>query len=153
MEYNHNRFLSVRFGQAAVAAVLVAESLSEPDAIRPTLPIYLRELFPAELVGVMVQGSAARPVGKSELGVGYKFYVANNNFEGNSQTDLRDGKAWGARGAGALPDAADRCRRFDVAADIYRGHVGLTDKRARQKTTSSVSKASSKSRSSCFRRE
>ena len=67
-------------------------------------PIYLRELFPAELVGVMVQGSAVtRPSGSSEFGVGYKFYVANNNFEGNSQTDLQDGKSWGGRGQVRFP--------------------------------------------------
>ena len=33
MEYNHNRLLSVRGRQAAVAAILVAEPLSEPDAV------------------------------------------------------------------------------------------------------------------------
>ena len=91
-----------------------------------TLPIYLRELFPAELIGVMVQGSAARPVGQSEFGVGYKFYVANNNFEGNSQADLQDGKSWGARGAGSPPDGG-ALRRFDAAFDVYRGHIGLAD--------------------------
>ena len=90
------------------------------------LPIYLRELFPAELVGVTVQGSAARPVGTSEFGVGYKFYVANNNFEGNSRTDRRDGKSWGARGQVRFPTAG-ALRRFDVAVDIYRGHVGLSN--------------------------
>jgi len=82
-----------------------------------TLPIYLRELFPAELIGVTVQGSAARPVGQSEFGVGYKFYVANNNFEGNSRADLQDGKSWGARGQVRLP----------TGGDVYRGHVGLAD--------------------------
>ena len=98
--------------------------LSEPDALT-TLPIYLRELFPAELVGVMVQGSAGQSVGTSELGVGYKFYVANNNFEGNSRRDLRDGKSWGARGQLRFPTGG-ALRRFDVAADVYRGQVGLT---------------------------
>jgi hypothetical protein len=76
---------------------------------------------------VTVQGVAARPVGASEFGVGYKFYVANNNFEGNSRTDLRDGKAWGARGQLRFPTGRV-LRRFDVAADIYRGQVGLTTK-------------------------
>ena len=70
-------------------------------------------------------GSAGQPVGTSELGVGYKFYVANNNFEGNSRSDLRDGKAWGARGQVRFPTGG-ALRRFDVAADVYRGHVGLT---------------------------
>ena len=98
------------------------------------LPIYLRELFPAELVGVMVQGSAARPVGTSEFGVGYKFYVANNNFEGNSRADLRDGKSWGARGQVRFPTGG-ALRRFDVAADIYRGHVGLIDNTSSSTTT------------------
>ena len=96
------------------------------------LPIYLRELFPAELVGVTVQGSTATPVGTSEFGVGYKFYVANNNFEGNSRTDLRDGKSWGARGQVRFPTGG-ALRRFDVAADIYRGNVGLDEQRARRR--------------------
>ncbi len=62
-----------------------------------TLPIYLRELFPPELIGVMVRGQVTRPVGSSEFGVGYSLYAANNNFEGNSQADLQNGKAWGGR--------------------------------------------------------
>ena len=62
-----------------------------------TLPIYLRELFPPELIGVMVRGQVSRPVGSSEFGVGYSLYAANNNFEGNSQADLQNGKAWGGR--------------------------------------------------------
>jgi hypothetical protein len=74
----------------------------------------------------MVQGSAAKPVGTSGFGVGYKFYVANNNFEGNSRTDRRDGKSWGARGQVRLP-ATGALRRFDVALDMYRGNVGLTN--------------------------
>ncbi len=94
-----------------------------------TTPIYLRELFPAELVGVMFQGNTARPVGNSELGLGYKFYVANNNFEGNSQSDLSDGKSWGARGEVRFP-ASGAVRKIDVAADIYRGNVGLTNNTA-----------------------
>ena len=83
-------------------------------------------MFPAELIGVTVQGSAAKPVGTSELGVGYKFYVANNNFEGNSRTDRMDAKSWGARGEVRFP-AAGALRRFDVALDMYRGRVGVGD--------------------------
>ena len=52
----------------------------------------------------MVQGTVARPMGASELGIGYKLYVANNQFEGNSQADLRDAKSWGGRRAAAAPD-------------------------------------------------
>jgi hypothetical protein len=40
--------------------------------------------------------------------------------------DRREGKAWGARGQVRLP-ASGLLRRFDVAADLYRGHVGLTN--------------------------
>src|SRR3954468_5099507 len=121
MEYNHNRFLGVRFGKQLSPQYWWQNHY--PNLTYSTdLPIYLRELFPAELVGVMVQGSAARPVNASEFGVGYKVYVANNNFEGNSRTDLRDGKAWGARGQLRFPTGG-AVKRFDVAADIYRGHV------------------------------
>src|SRR5687768_1770612 len=124
MEYNHSRFLSVRVGKQ-LSPQYWWQNHYPNLTLSTALPIYLRELFPAELVGVMVQGTAARPVGTSEFGVGYKFYVANNNFEGNSRADLRDGKAWGARGQVRLPTGG-ALRRLDVAADVYRGHVGLT---------------------------
>jgi hypothetical protein len=126
MEYNHNRFLSVRVGKQ-LSPQYWWQNHYPNLTLSTDLPIYLRELFPAELIGVTVQGSAARPVGTSEFGVGYKFYVANNNFEGNSRTDRRDGKSWGARGQLRFPTHG-ALRRLDVAADVYRGHVGLTDK-------------------------
>jgi hypothetical protein len=123
MEYNHNRFLGVRFGKQLSPQYWWQNHY--PNLTYSTaLPIYLRELFPAELVGVMVQGSAAKPVHASELGIGYKFYVANNNFEGNSNADLRDEKAWGGRLQFRLPTSG-ALKKFDVAADVYRGHVGL----------------------------
>jgi hypothetical protein len=125
MEYNHNRLLSVRVGKQ-LSPQYWWQNHYPNLTLSTALPIYLRELFPAELVGVTVQGSAARPVGTSELGVGYKFYVANNNFEGNSRTDRRDGKSWGARGQLRFPTRG-ALRRLDVAADVYRGHVGLSN--------------------------
>ena len=125
MEYNHNRFLSFRFGKQ-LSPQYWWQNHYPNLTLSTALPIYLRELFPAELVGVTVQGSAATPVGASEFGVGYKFYVANNNFEGNSRTDRRDGKSWGARGQVRFPTGG-ALRRLDVAMDLYRGHVGLVD--------------------------
>ncbi len=125
MEYNHNHLLSVRVGKQ-LSPQYWWQNHYPNLTLSTATPIFLRELFPAELVGLMVQGAAVRPVGESELGLGYKFYVANNNFEGNSQSDLRDGKSWGARGQIRLP-ARGALRRLDVAADIYRGHVGLTN--------------------------
>ncbi|HUP41480.1 MAG TPA: hypothetical protein VM115_15250 [Vicinamibacterales bacterium] len=126
MEYNHNRLLSVRVGKQ-LSPQYWWQNHYPNLTLSTALPIYLRELFPAELVGVTVQGSAASLVGASEFGVGYKFYVANNNFEGNSRTDRRDGKSWGARGQLRFPTGG-ALRRFDVAADVYRGHVGLSNK-------------------------
>lgn len=123
MEYSHNRFLGVRFGKQLSPQYWWQNHYPNLTYSTDT-PIYLRELFPAELVGVMVQGSIAKPANASELGVGYKFYVANNNFEGNSRTDLRDGKAWGARGQLRLPTGG-ALKKFDVAGDVYRGNVGL----------------------------
>jgi hypothetical protein len=125
MEYNHHRFLSVRVGKQ-LSPQYWWQNHYPNLTLSTALPIYLRELFPAELVGVTVQGSVARPVGTSEFGVGYKFYVANNNFEGNSRTDRRDGKSWGARGQVRFPTAG-ALRRFDAAVDIYRGNVGLAN--------------------------
>jgi hypothetical protein len=124
MEYNHNPLLSVRFGKQ-LSPQYWWQNHYPNLTLSTALPIYLRELFPAELVGVMVQGSTARVVGTSELGLGYKFYAANNNFEGNSRSDLREGKAWGARGQVRFPTGG-ALRRFDIAADVYRGQIGLT---------------------------
>jgi hypothetical protein len=125
MEYNHNRLVSVRVGKQ-LSPQYWWQNHYPNLTLSTATPIYLRELFPAELVGVMVQGSTAQPVGTSELGIGYKFYLANSNFEGNSRSDLRDGKSWGARGQVRFPTSG-LLRRFDVAADVYRGHVGLTN--------------------------
>jgi hypothetical protein len=125
MEYNHHRLLSVRVGKQ-LSPQYWWQNHYPNLTLSTALPIYLRELFPAELVGVTVQGSAARPVGTSEFGVGYKFYVANNNFEGNSRSDRRDGKSWGARGQVRLPTGG-ALRRFDAAVDVYRGNVGLAN--------------------------
>jgi len=125
MEYNHNRYLSFRFGKQ-LSPQYWWQNHYPNLTLSTTLPIYLRELFPAELIGVTVQGSTATPVGASEFGVGYKFYVANNNFEGNSRIDRRDGKSWGARGQVHFPTGGS-LRRLDVAMDLYRGHVGLAD--------------------------
>ena len=125
MEYNHNRFLSVRVGKQ-LSPQYWWQNHYPNLTLSTTQPIYLRELFPAELVGVTVQGSAARTVGSSEFGVGYKFYVANNNFEGNSRTDRRDEKSWGARGEVRFPTRGP-LRRLDIAAYLYRGRVGLTN--------------------------
>jgi hypothetical protein len=124
VQYNHNRYLNVRVGKQLSPQYWWQNHY--PNLTYSTdLPIYLRELFPPELVGVMVQGSAATPAGASEFGLVYKFYVANNDFEGNSRTDLQQGKAWGARVQLRFPTAG-MLKRFDVAGDVYRGHVSLT---------------------------
>ena len=125
MEYNHNRLLSVRVGKQ-LSPQYRWQNHYPNLTLSTTLPIYLRELFPAELIGVTLQGSTARTVGTSEFGVGYKFYVANNNFEGNSRTDRQDGKSWGARGQVRFPTRG-ALRRFDAAVDIYRGNVGISN--------------------------
>ncbi len=125
MEYNHNRLFSVRVGKQ-LSPQYWWQNHYPNLTLSTTLPIYLRELFPAELIGVSLQGSTARAVGTSEFGVGYKFYVANNNFEGNSRTDRQDGKSWGARGEVRFPRRG-ALRRFDAAVDIYRGNVGISN--------------------------
>jgi hypothetical protein len=123
MEYNHNRYLNVRVGKQLSPQYWWQNHY--PNLTYSTaLPIHLRELFPAELVGAMVQGTLARPVGTSELGIGYKLYVANNQFEGNSQADLSDAKSWGGRLQLRFPTGG-LLKRFDVAADLYRGRIAL----------------------------
>jgi hypothetical protein len=123
MEYNHNHLLGVRLGKQLSPQYWWQNHY--PNLTYSTdAPIYLRELFPAELVGVMVQGSAVKPTSSSEFGFGYKFYIANNNFEGNSRSDLRDGKAWGGRVQVKLPTGGI-LKKFDVAGDFYLGQTGL----------------------------
>jgi hypothetical protein len=75
-------------------------------------------------VGVMMHGAAVRNTAESELGVNYKLYMSNNQFEGNSQSDRLDAKSWGGRVQVRLP-AMGRLRRFDIAGDLYRGRIGL----------------------------
>jgi hypothetical protein len=124
MEYNHNRYLGVRVGKQLSPQYWWQHRY--PNLTYSTAPpIYLRELFPPELVGAMVRGQVSRPVGNSEFGVGYSLYAANNNFEGNSQADLRNGKAWGGRVQVRFP-TTDLLRRLDVAADICRGETGTS---------------------------
>lgn len=126
MEYNHNRYLNVRVGKQLSPQYWWQNHYPNLTYSTDT-PIYLRELFPPELVGVMVHGTAARAVGTSEFEVGYKVYVANNSFEGNARADLSDKKSWGARGQIRIP-VSGGFRRVDFAADLYRGRVALTDK-------------------------
>ena len=124
MEYNHNGFFGIRVGKQLSPQYWWQHRY--PNLTYSTSPpIYLRELFPPELIGAMVRGQLTRPVGNSEFGVGYSLYAANNNFEGNSQADLRNGKAWGGRVQVRFP-AVGVLRRFDVAADVYRGETGTT---------------------------
>jgi hypothetical protein len=123
MEYSHSRFVNVRVGKQ-LSPQYWWQNRYPNLTLSTDLPIHLRELFPPELVGVMVHGSAASPVGASEFGLGYRFYISNNQFEGNSRTDRRDGKSWGGRLQLRFPTAG-RLRRLDVAADLYRGQVGL----------------------------
>ena len=123
MEYNHNRYLNVRVGKQ-LSPQYWWQNHYPNLTYSTTLPIYLRELFPAELVGAMAHGTVSRPMGASEFGIGYKLYVSNNQFEGNSQADLRDGKSWGGRLQLRFPTGG-LLRRFDVAADLYRGQIAL----------------------------
>jgi hypothetical protein len=124
MEYNHNRAFNIRAGKQLSPQYWWQNHY--PNLTYSTdAPIYLRELFPPELVGVTFQGSVARPSGSSEIGLAYKFYIANNDFEGNARTDLREGKAWGARVQLRLPTGG-MLKKLDFAGDIYQGHSSLT---------------------------
>jgi hypothetical protein len=123
MEYGHNRLLNVRLGKQ-LSPQYWWQNHYPNLTLSTDQPIFLRELFPPELVGVMVHGAAAKPTGQSELAVNYKVYLSNNQFEGNSQADLRDGKSWGGRVQVRLPTGG-RLKRFDVAADLYRGQIAL----------------------------
>jgi hypothetical protein len=126
MEYNHNRYLNVRVGKQ-LATQYWWQNHYPNLTLSTDQPIYLRELFPPELVGVMAYGNVSRPSGTSELGLGYKVYLSNNQFEGNSQADLHDAKSWGGRVQVRLPTGG-ALKRFDVAGDLYRGQIALVTK-------------------------
>lgn len=123
IEYNHNPYFNVRVGKQ-LSPQYWWQHRYPNLTYSTTLPIYLRELFPPELIGVMVRGQVTRPVGTSEFGLGYSVYTSNNNFENNSLSDLREGKAWGARVQVRFPTSG-LLRRLDVAADMYRGHTAF----------------------------
>ncbi len=123
MEYNHNRFLNFRVGKQ-LSTQYWWQNHYPNLTLSTDQPIYLRELFPPELVGVMAYGTVTKPAGESEFGVGYKVYLSNNQFEGNSQRDLRDGKSWGGRVQLRLPTRG-ALKRFDVAGDLYHGQIAL----------------------------
>lgn len=125
IEYNHNPYFNVRVGKQ-LSPQYWWQHRYPNLTYSTTMPIYLRELFPPELIGVMVRGQVTRPVGASEFGIGYSVYTSNNNFEGNSQSDLREGKAWGARVQVRFPTGG-LLKRFDVAADLYRGHSAFEE--------------------------
>lgn len=121
IEYNHNPYFNVRVGKQLSPQYWWQHRY--PNLTYSTaMPIYLRELFPPELIGVMLRGQVTRPFGNSEFGVGYSLYASNNNFENNGLSDLREGKAWGGRVQLRFPTGG-QLRRLDVAADIYRGHT------------------------------
>lgn len=123
IEYNHNPYFNVRVGKQ-LSPQYWWQHRYPNLTYSTTMPIYLRELFQPELIGVMVRGQFTRPAGASEFGVGYALYTSNNNFEGNAQADLRDGKSWGARVQFRFPTGGV-LRRLDVAADVYRGHTAF----------------------------
>ena len=123
MEYSHNRYMNVRVGKQ-LSPQYWWQNHYPNLTLSTDQPIYLRELFPPELVGVTVHGAAARPSGQSELALNYRVYLSNNQFEGNSQADLRDAKSWGGRVQLRLPTGG-RLKRFDVAGDLYRGRIAL----------------------------
>jgi len=118
-EYSHNRYFNVRAGKQRSPQYFWAHRY--PNLTLSTdLPIHLRELFPPELVGVMVHGSAATPVGASEFNVGYRAYVANNQVVGLNRQDRSDRKAFGGRLQFQFP-VSGPWKRLDVAVDAYKG--------------------------------
>ena len=123
LEYNQSRALNVRVGKFLSPQYFWQNHY--PNVILSTdFPIHLREMFPPELMGIMVNGSVAKPSGDSELGVGYKFYVSNNEKELNFLGDVSDDKSWGGRLELRLP-ARGQLKTLNFAADLYRGRTAL----------------------------
>ena len=72
MEYNHNSYVGVRVGKQ-LSPQYWWQNHYPNLTLSTAAPIYLRELFPAELIGVMVQGSAVTAGG--QLGVRRRLQV------------------------------------------------------------------------------
>jgi hypothetical protein len=125
MEYSQSQYLNIRLGKQLSPQYWWQNHY--PNLTYSTdQPIYLRELFPPELIGVMVKGSLSKSTDSSEWGLGYNVYVANNELEGNERGDLAREKSWGGRVQVRLP-AGGVLKKFDVAGDVYRGRVALTN--------------------------
>ncbi len=122
MEYNYNRHFNVRVGKQLFPQYW--QTYHYPSLTFSTQrPINTAgTLFPQEFVGAMMYGSASVPVGASEVAVGYKVYVGNNQVPDFGRQDQTDGKAVGAKLQFQFP-AAGRLKKFDVAADVYRGKL------------------------------
>ena len=150
MEYSHNRYMNVRVGKQ-LSPQYWWQNHYPNLTLSTDQPIYLRELFPPELVGVTVHGAAARPSGQSELALNYRVYLSNNQFEGNSQADLRDAQVVGRTGPAAPAD-----RRTAEAVRRRRGPLPRPDRprdqRARRRSRRTASRARSRSTASSSRR-
>lgn len=126
MEYNHNRHFNVRVGKQLFPQYW--QTYHYPSLTFSTQrPINTSgTLFPREFVGAMVYGTASAPSGASEVAVGYKVYVGNNQVPDFGRRDEADGKAVGAKLQFQFPTAG-RLKKFDVAADVYRGKLTNED--------------------------
>ena len=122
MEYNHNRHFNVRVGKQLFPQYW--QTYHYPSLTFSTQrPINAEAtLFPREFVGAMMYGSASAPMGASEVAVGYKVYVGNNQVPDSGRKDQTDSKAVGAKLQFQFPTAG-RLKKFDVAADLYRGKL------------------------------
>lgn len=129
MEYSHNRYLNVRGGKQFIPTYWQVYHFPHLT-LSTQRPINTAStLFPREFVGATIYGSASRPVGGSEFGVGYNLYVANNQVPDDGRRDQLDEKALGGKLQFQFP-VAGRLKKLDVAADVYRGR--LTNARVTQ---------------------
>ena len=102
---------------------------------------------------MMVQGSTAR--GRRHVGVRRRLQVLRRQqqLRGQQPRPTCATASRGARAGRCASRPAGALRRFDVAADIYRGQVGSDQRASSPKTTSSASKRSSRCREFLFQTE
>ena len=146
MEYNHNRFLSVRVGKQLSPQywwqnhypnlTLSTDSSDLPARVVPG-GAHRRHWCKGRRRGLSASPSSASATSSMS---------PTTTSRATARPTCSDGKSWGARGQVRLPTGG-ALRRFDVAADIYRGHIGLGRQHARGRQRHRLRNASSKCRS------
>ena len=102
MEYNHNQYLNVRVGKQ-LSPQYWWQHRYPNLTYSTTLPIYLRELFPPELIGVMVRGQVTQTGGHVRIRSRLFAVRVEQQLRGQQPVRLGERQVVGRPRAGAVP--------------------------------------------------